>query len=207
MNYSLKTLFIFSLIALLSFSLAAPSLLLIDDLRFDYSLESLKDEDGKKVYNFQPIPDLSDEEIEKLKEDDKPTEEAKNVKVYTFFSAQNPDGQLRVELNANNFYKVDLPTVLVTIPEDSTEIQDITAGIEVFQTNFRNTGMKLNILGSVDDLTKQYLATFAELNYEIVKTSSDKNSYLLSLKRSSYSVDFVTSKTNPEMVEIIIKGL
>lgn len=189
----MKNLLVLTIIALVSFSFAANERFYIEDHLLDYSLEDLTDIEGETIiYEFEYNEDLK-------------IEQAKDVKVFTHFDTTKPDNKLRIYLHTMDLFLAKMPPVLVTLPMNSTEIEDISEGIEVVYSSQKITGIKLNVPGALEDIVTLYIKKFEDLDFSVTKPDDDKDTYMISLDKGTYSVDF-TPIEDTDVILVTIAG-
>lgn len=183
------------LITSLSVALASSSQLYIDDIDFDFDLDSL--ETSADSYDgFSQAFDYNAED-----------NQAENVAVYVAFGTFLPSGELRVYVDTSNELNTTLPPATVTVPDGSSDIADLSGGIEVFTEagkSNNDVGIKLTVASmNVDDVMAKYMDTLTGLDYAITPIAGSSK-YTVSKKYANYIMSFKQAGSG---VEVAINGM
>ena len=192
------TLLLGSLLAIsLTVGLANSSQIYIDDLDFDYSLDSLitsaDSYDGfSEAFNYNA--------------DDS---QAEDVAVYIQFGSFHPSGELRIYVDSANELNSTLPVATAIVPNGSSSVDDLSGGFEVITETITNkdVGLKLKVAGTAEDVMTNYMSNLTALEYAMTPMEASvagRSDYRVSKKYADYIFSF---KQVGSLVEVAIKGM
>jgi len=186
-----------SLTAVLTVAMASTSQIYIDDLDFDYSLDSLvTSADSYDGYTQAFTYNGADNQAE-------------NVAVYVQFGTFHPSGELRIYVDSGNDLNSSLPVAMAIVPDGSNGVEDLSGGFEVFtkagEVN-KDVGLKLNVSGeSLEDVVSSYMDNLSALDYAVTPVqAAGTTSYAVSKKYANYLLSF---KQSGASVEVNLKGM
>ncbi len=188
------TLLLFSLLGLfLTVGMAGTSQIYIDDLDFDYSLDSLRTSaDSYDGFSESFIYNSEDDQAE-------------NVPVYVYLGTFHPSGELRVYVDTSNELDTTLPMATAVVPDGSGEVSDLSGGFEVISEAVTNddVGLKLKVAkASLDDVVSSYMDHLTALDYAVTPMQAS-GSYTVAKKYANYILSFKQSGSG---VEVQLKG-
>ncbi len=195
----MATLLLLSLLTTsLTVGLAKSSQIYIDDLDFDYSLDSLitsaDSYDGfTEAFNYNA--------------DDN---QAEDVAVYVQLGSFHPSGELRIYVDSANELNTMLPVATAIVPDGSSSVADLSGGFEVITEAVTNkdVGLKLKVASSsVEDVMTNYMESLTALDYAVTPRAASvagNSDYLVSKKYANYILSF---KQDGNSVEVAIKGM
>lgn len=193
------TLVLASLLATsLTVALAGTSQLYIDDLDFDYDLDSLVTE-ASSYDGFSEAFRYNSED-----------NQAENVAVYVHLTSFHPSGELRVYVDSANELNSTLPMATAIVPDGSSSVADLSGGFEVVTQAVTNKdiGLNLKVAGaSAEDVMADYMSNLSALEYvmtPIAASVAGRSDYRVSKKYANYVFSF---KQVGDSVEVAIKGM
>lgn len=186
-----------SLTAVLTVAMASTSQIYIDDLDFDYSLDSLVTSADSYDGYTQAFTYNGDDN------------QAENVAVYVQFGTFHPSGELRIYVGSANDLNSSLPVATAIVPDGSNDVEDLSGGFEVFtkagEIN-KDIGLKLSFSGeSLEDVVSSYMDNLSALDYAVTPVqAAGTTSYAVSKKYANYLLSF---KQAGASVEVNLKGM
>lgn len=184
-------------LSILTVGMASTSQIYIDDLDFDYSLDSLvTSADGYGGYSTAFNYNADDNQAE-------------DVAVYVQIGTFHPSGELRIYIDSANELNSTLPVATAIVPDGSSSSADFSGGFEVITKAVTNddVGLKLKVADmSLEDVTAKYMSKLAALEYAVTPTeaATGGSNYMVSKKYANYIFSF---KQAGDAVEVAIKGM
>jgi len=182
------------LVTSLSVGLAKTSQVYIDDLDFDFSLDSLVTAaDSYEGFSQSFSYNYEDEQSE-------------GVPVYIALGSFLPSGELRIYIDSANELNSTLPVASAIVPDGSSSLDDLAGGFAVVTEAVTNddVGLKLMVKGmGLDEVMGKYMDNLAALDYAVTPMS-DSGKYTVSKKYANYILSFKQAGAD---VEVAIAGM